>query len=121
MPRKRLYTEKDFSAILRRATELQRSAGVDNAPGLSLDELEQVAEDVGIGPDFVRRAALEMDEGQPDKGDRLLGGPIQVDREWMVEGEMSDTKWEDALGEIRRTFGSMLTLKRGLTKLPFSM
>ncbi len=104
MPRKRLYTEREISAILKRATELQRTRGADEAPGLSLEELQQVAEDVGIDRDLVRRAALDMEEGKTIKADLLLGGPVEVDREWLVDGAMSDDKWEDALGEIRRAF-----------------
>jgi hypothetical protein len=112
MPGKRLYTEKDISAILRRATEMQRTRGRDDTPGLSLEELQQVAEDVGIEPDLVRRAALEMEEGETPKSDRLFGGPVEIDREWMIDGELTDERWEDALGEIRRTYSAEGEVRR---------
>ncbi len=106
MAKKRLYTEKDFSAIMRRAAELQRTEGADDSPGLSLQELEQIADDVGIDAGFVRRAAFELDEGEPEKGDLLLGGPTRIDVERIIDGHMSDASWEDALGEIRRAFAA---------------
>ncbi|NNE47941.1 MAG: hypothetical protein HKN37_14920 [Rhodothermales bacterium] len=112
MPGKRVYTESEFSAVLKRAAELQRIEGVDDSPGLYLEELQEIAVDVGIDPDHVKRAAFELDEAEPEKGDYWLGGPTDIDLEWIVEGEMSDEKWEDALGEIRRAFSAEGEIRR---------
>lgn len=112
MPGKRVYTESEFSAVLKRAAELQRIEGIDDSPGLYLEELQEIAEDAGIDPDFVRRAAFELDEAEPEKGNQLLGGPTDIDLEWIVESEMSDEKWEDALGEIRRAFSAEGEVRR---------
>ncbi len=105
MSPKRVYTDKEISAVLKRAAELQRTQGPGATSGLSLDELEQIAADVGIDPEFVKTAALELEEGRTDETSyHVLGGPTSIDLERVVEGEMTDEKWEEAVGEIRRVF-----------------
>ena len=106
MPSKRVYTDKEISAVLKRAAELQRTQGPKATSGLSLDELEQVAAEVGIDPDFVKAAALELEEGRTAQTYQMLGAPTTLELERIVEGEMTDAKWEEAVGEIRRVFGT---------------
>ena len=106
MSPKRIYTDKEISAVLKRAAELQRTQGPKATSGLSLDELEQVAAEVGIDPDFVKTAALELEEGRTEKGYHVWGAPTSLELERIVEGEMTDAKWEEAVGEIRRIFGA---------------
>jgi hypothetical protein len=108
MPTKRVYTDKEISAVLKRAAELQRTQGpAPTASGLSLAELEQVAADVGIDPDYVKAAAFELEEGRPDKKYHLWGSPTSIDMERLVDGAMTDEKWEEAVAEIRRVFNAM--------------
>ena len=67
MSDKRIYTDKEISAVLKRATELQGAQGpAGGTSGLSLDELEQIAAEVGIDPNYVKAAALELEEGRTD-------------------------------------------------------
>ena len=106
MSPKRVYTDKEISAVLKRAAELQRTQGPKATSGLSLDELEQVAAEVGIDPDFVKAAALELEEGRTEQTYHVLGAPTSLELERIVEGEMTDAKWEEAVGEIRRVFGA---------------
>lgn len=66
----RRYTEEEFAEILRRAGELQTrapepdrgsgSSAVSRPRGLSLAEMEAIAEEVGIDADLVRRAAATV-------------------------------------------------------------
>lgn len=106
MSNRRLYTDKEFSAVLKRAAELQRDEGFDDSPGLSLSELEQIAEDAGIDSGFVRRAAFELEAGEFAESNRLFGGPTHIDFERIVDGEMSEETWDRVVGEIRRTFAA---------------
>ncbi|MDX1430608.1 MAG: hypothetical protein R3282_09980 [Rhodothermales bacterium] len=106
MTTERLYADKDLNTILRRASELQRLYGVAETPGLSLAELQQVADDVGINPDFVRQAAVELEEGITDGKNRLLGGPTDLQLEWIVDEQMSQSKWDESVGLFRHTFGA---------------
>lgn len=103
---KRLYSDKEISAVLKRAAELQRTQGPTDTSGLSLAELEQIAAEVGIDPDFVKTAAFELEEGGPDETFHLLGAPTSIDLERIVEGEMTEAKWDEAVVEIRRVFGA---------------
>ncbi len=103
---KKIYTDKEISAVLKRAAELQRTQGPKANAGLSLEELEQVAAEVGIDPDFVKAAALELEEGRTDQSYHVWGAPTTLELERIVEGEMTDEKWEEAVGEIRRIFGA---------------
>lgn len=104
MPNKRLYSDKEISAVLKRAAELQRGQGSSDTSGLSLAELEQIAADVGIDPDFVKTAALELEEDRTDTGFHLWGGPTAIELERIVEGEMSEARWEEVVAEIRRVY-----------------
>ena len=87
--------------MLKRAAELQ---GPTDTSGLTLAELEQIAAEVGIDPAFVKTAATELEEGRPDTGFHFWGGPLSVDLERIVEGRVSEAKWEEAVAEIRRVF-----------------
>ena len=104
MPNKRLYSDKEISAVLKRAAELQRGRGSAGTSGLSLAELEQIAAEVGIDPDFVKTAAMELEEGRTEDTFHLWGGPTSVELERIVEGEVSEARWEEIVAEIRRIY-----------------
>ncbi len=57
----RRYSDREVALILRRAAEMEDREGVAvTARGVSLQELEQIAQDVGLDPARIRRAALEL-------------------------------------------------------------
>ncbi len=94
----RRYTEKEAGKILRRAAELQRAEpSVADPSGFSLSELEEVAQEAGIDPAVVRRAAAELQDpaGTPIAA-ALAGGPIRILLETEVPGEYP----ADRLGEL---------------------
>lgn len=104
MSNKRLYNDKEISAVLKRAAELQRDQGPDQTSGLSLEELEQIAADVGIDPAFVKTAAREIDQEHTQEAYRALGAPTFVDLERIVDGGMSEERWGEIVAEIRRIY-----------------
>jgi hypothetical protein len=106
---RRHYSEKEISAILKRATELQASGGQSDLPGhgISITELEQIAAGAGIDPRHVRAAAAELDRGdETGQGFSLWGGPMAVEVGRTVEGELSDEQWERMVQESRRLVGT---------------
>lgn len=105
MSQNRLYTEKEFSKVLRRASELQQENGAFAAPGLTLNELQHVATEAGIGAEFVSRAAAELDEEPPGKVDRLFGGPTRLEFEKNVNRNVSGPEWDGAVEMIRHAIG----------------
>jgi len=57
------YTEKDIHTILKHAIQLQgkedRFAG--SAENLTLEEIEQIAQESGVSAEFIRKPVLEYD------------------------------------------------------------
>lgn len=103
-PRRR-YGEKEVGLILKRATELsQRAPEPTEGSGLTIEELEEIAIEAGIDPRYLRDAAAELDtKGPTPEGiERLLGGPLMVDLERRVPGEVPDDRWDDVIHEISR-------------------
>lgn len=82
----RRFTDREVALVLRKASELEESSGAGGGAGLSMAELEQIAVEVGISPDLVRKAVADLDAG--GRWSLLSGGPMvhQVIR--AVEGEL---------------------------------
>ena len=55
-----LFDEREISAILKCAAEIQSADGPARTFGLSLAELQQLAAEAGIGPQSVAAAAAEL-------------------------------------------------------------
>lgn len=103
--RSRLYGEKEISALLKRAAEIQDEKGVTVTTGLSLAEVQQLAAEVGIDPQHIEAALAEMDrrEEAPQKAN-IWGGPVSYSQERVIEGDVTEEMWESMVAEIRRAF-----------------
>lgn len=109
------YSEDEVALILHRAAEIQ--------PGrsMSLAELEAVADEAGIEPALVRRAADEvrLAKRQPSAPPAVVGvfGPTQLVYERRVDGTVDSSMWDDIVAEIRRQLplsGSLESVGREL-------
>jgi hypothetical protein len=60
--------------LIKRASELQDGAKDEPEGGVSLEELERIAEDVGIEPAHLRPAASELARGAGVSKRLMLGG-----------------------------------------------
>ncbi len=104
----RRYDDKELAAILRAASEAQAEGiSPDDSKGLTLPEIEKLAAEVGIDPRHVAAAAERL-EGAP-RGSRpfALFGALASERlDRTGEGAFDETGWEDAIGELRKCFGS---------------
>jgi hypothetical protein len=105
----RLYDEDEVSKLLKRATELQREepARVASGGGLSLGELEEIAQEAGIDPRHLRRAALELDTGimEPSRLVRFLGETPRLAVASSVPGELDGDAFEALIPVIQRAMG----------------
>lgn len=105
----RRYSEREIGAILKRATEWQeeRDEATASVPaGLTLDEIEQIARDVGVDADLVRRAATEMVyTGTPEKQWHVLGAPLRVTHEATVPAHATDEHLDEVVVAIREHLG----------------
>jgi hypothetical protein len=101
---KQIYKQEEISHILKRAAEMQGAEGEGPSTGLSLAELQQIAEDSGIDPKYVRLAVADFEEPPDSDKPNFWGGPLRFIQEREVEGEISAETWERMVMEIRRTF-----------------
>lgn len=104
----RRYGEKEVGKILKRATELQRDLpGGAVGSGLSLAELEEIALEAGIDPRHLRRAALELEEGElgPGGWDRVVGDQLTLVREAAVPGELDEEGFEGVVAAVQVNAG----------------
>ena len=97
----RRFTDREIGLILRRAVELDEgssSKAVSSARGLTMKELQEIAEEAGIDPGMVGRAVAEM-ETRGGLEPLSFWGPPGVKREIRtVPGEMG----QEEVGELMR-------------------
>ena len=104
----RRYSEREIGAILKRATELQehREAAIGAAPeGLTLEEIEEIAREVGVDAHLVRQAATEASTGTLDQRWPILGAPLRTKHEIMVAGRPAEATLDAMVVEIRNQLG----------------
>ncbi len=105
-PARRSYSEKELRALIQRATELHEAAKGESDRSLSLDEIEHIAAELGLPPEYLRTAALEL-ENQPrsDKTFSLWGGPFVINQARVVDETMTQEQWAQAVMDIRALTG----------------
>jgi hypothetical protein len=100
------YTENEFALILRKAFELQEGqAGVDTSHGLSLEEIQAVAAEIGLDPALVERAASLLPRTKTSRLARVFGGPSTYQLEYSAAGEISKDEFGKVVDAIRRAAG----------------
>lgn len=108
MSTERRYNEKEIAAIFKQAAEDFEIAqqNVASPEGLTLSEIEGIAKEVGISPDFISRAAAKVDARQnPSREKKLVGLPIEVKRVTTLPGEFGDSDWDRLVVDLHDTFG----------------
>ncbi len=111
------FHDDEIRRILARAAERQEQAeralpaasagsAAGPEPGLTLAELQEVAQEVGIAPAHVRAAAREVASGTdgPAPRYRLLGIPKDTADHRVVPGRPTDREWERIVQELREEF-----------------
>lgn len=103
--RTRLYSETEIGALIKRASELQERARIEPERGVSLQDLERIAEEVGIEPVHLRTAAAELSRGI-GKGLLLWGGPFVLQDRRLVSASVTPDQWTGIVDGLRGTTGS---------------
>jgi hypothetical protein len=80
------FSEQETALILKRAAELQEGAD-GRGTQLSLNEIREIASEVGIGPSYVTEAVAELRHPPPRVG--WLGAPTRFYDERTVPGALS--------------------------------
>lgn len=90
-PAGRRYSEREFALILRKASELHREEGEPGpgGSGMTLAEIQQVAEEAGFDPALVARAASLLGHRGIGERRRILGPSGTVHISSSVEGELT--------------------------------
>lgn len=106
MSKSRLYSDQEISAILKRAGEMQATQSPEESHGLSLDELQQIAKEVGLDPAIVAAAAAELEHtGIESKASGILGAPTSMYIERVIPGEIDDGLMPEVAAKIGEAFG----------------
>ena len=103
----RRYGEEEVREIFSLATtgDARDPALPAEAGGLTLDELQRIAEQVGIEPARVTDAAARLDaRGTPAPVRRSFGLPIGVSRVVDLPRAPTDREWELMVSQFRTTF-----------------
>lgn len=99
----RRYNEKQVGALIQRATELHEERTGESERGLTLSEIEKIAAELGLPVQDMRAAALEMESGPG--ADSGLDRPFSVGHSMLVDGEITEEQWADAVLELRSFTG----------------
>lgn len=108
MSTEKKYNEKEIAAIFKQAAEDFEVAqqNVSSGEGLTLSEIEEIAKEVGITPEFISRAAAKVDARHSPSGEKkLVGLPIEVKRVVTVPGGFGDSDWDRLVVDLHDTFG----------------
>ena len=100
----RVYSEEEVALILRRATASSgsSSAEVGSPGGLTLEQIVGIAEEVGIDPTDVRRAARLVPRGDHESLlARIVGGASRHERVAQVQTELTEEGAARVLSSVR--------------------
>ncbi len=107
-PAHRSYNEKEIGALIQRATALHEEAtgSSQHSHSLSIEEVEHIAAELGLPPEHVRTAALEMEDSlYSNKSLSFWGGPFVIDQARVVDETMTQEQWEQVVMELRAFTG----------------
>lgn len=102
----KLYDSKEVRAILKIAAENSSSDEPGKQMGLTIDELRQLASEVGIDPEQITVAAAEIEANTGMLQRSIWGGPFSYSTQVMVQNEITVGQWEEMLLSIREFFKS---------------
>ena len=115
----RHYNDDEVAAIFRTAAEGSESGTLPDsrADGLTLEDLQDIAREVGISPTAVSRAAQSLDRSrEPAVQQTFLGLPIAVERTVALDRNLTDAEWELLIVQLREVFRA-----RGVVRMHGSM
>lgn len=100
----RVYTDEEFSLILRKATELASRAESTGASesGLTLAEMKAAAAQVGFDPELIERAArLVATSSAESLFERLIGGPLRHEHTIRFPVRLSEARAAQLFSAVR--------------------
>ena len=110
------YTEEQLVEILKRAAQRQEGLVTEPDGRFSLEEIQQIASEVGIAPSHVATAAAEVATVPPPRSG-ALGAPTAFRFERWINGEVSRSAISDLLDLARRETGIQGTMTEALDSI----
>lgn len=110
----RRFSDREFGLIIRRAFELEERSPepVEGKSGLTLDEMREIAVEVGLSPDAITRAAALLPNERTGRAAKLLGAPEAWAYELWLETGLADGVEDVLLQTIRRVLGQKGEVRR---------
>ncbi len=109
MPNSKIYSKKEISKILSKASEIQTTKDIyGDEEGLTEEELIQIAADVGISKDSIAEALSKLNE--PNLNEQtynLIQGTSRIQDISIIRGEFTEEQWEELVLEIRKVTGGI--------------
>lgn len=117
MDDQRRYSEEEIAKILEQATEIQATSGRSlthpDQQGITLEELQEVGDEVGISRELIAQAAAALDRPTPVVAPTktYMGVPIGVGRTVDLGRNLSDKEWARLVVDLRETFNARGTIR----------
>jgi hypothetical protein len=103
-----IYTKKEISKILKKASEIQTQKDLyGDKDGLSEQEILELANEVGIDKASLLEAIHIHDKPDFDQEFKWSKVTSKLQEVSYVDGEMSSEQWEDIVQEIRKVTGGI--------------
>lgn len=108
----RRYDDGEVAEILERATSEPTSPteahrALTPGEGLTLTDLQQIGNEVGIHPDRIADAARALEHGSATMTvERYLGATRAVSRTVQIDRALTEDEWAGLVADLRRTFNA---------------
>lgn len=109
----RRYNEQEVTEIFSRAAEAQGDAtrALPSGEGMTLAELQDIGQQVGMTAEAVADAARSLDRHEPQFRRQLLGLTLGVGRSVALERRLTTDEWERLVVMVRETFDARGNVK----------
>jgi hypothetical protein len=110
----RRFNEDEVAEIFRQATEAQQTPQrqLPSGEGLTLAEIQEIGQQVGIAPELVVRAATSLAAAGAETSRSLVGFTIGVGRTIELDRKLTEAEWEQLVVDLRETFDARGTVRQ---------
>jgi hypothetical protein len=114
----RRYSDREIAFILKRAVDLdEEKRRIEPGHGVTLEDLREIAKDVGIDPATVEMAATELDQHRSPSARALAADTAVVREIRSVPRPLEDAELRELLWAIDRAIPEQGTLTEALGEL----
>jgi hypothetical protein len=110
----KVFSEAEVSALIKRAVELQEQSHVEYQPGVTSEELEHMASELGIAAEFLKQAIAEGGLPTSRKGPLNLTEEFEKVVDVEIPPEDFDLFVEEMRNRRRRSGGGIVQIGRTL-------